>query len=152
DGLAPEIKVLSAADQKRFNAAADKLRQAVKAHQFWLDDILVPNAKGDFRIGAKLYDEKLAFALNSPLSRQEIRSRAEKAFADTRAQMYDIAKGVLAGKPNAPVTPDSPTDGQQQAAIAAALEYAYAEHPKPADFVAACEASVLTATDFLKKK
>lgn len=152
DGLAPEIKVLSAADQKRFNAAADRLRQAVKAHQFWLDNILVPNAKGDFRIGAKLYDEKLAFALNSPLSRQEIRTRAEKAFADTRAEMYGVAKGVLAGKAGAPVTPDNPTDDQQQAAIAAALEYAYVQHPKPEDFVAACEAAVQTSTAFVKTK
>ncbi|MBI3676187.1 MAG: DUF885 domain-containing protein [Proteobacteria bacterium] len=152
DGLMPQTKVLSPADRKRLTAAADRLRQAVNAHQFWLDNILVPNAKGDFRIGAKLYDEKLAFALNSPLSRAEIRKRAEAAFADTRAQMYAIAKGVLAGKAGSPPTPDAPSDAEQQAAIAAALELAYVQHPKPEEFVSACEEAVKTTTAFVKTK
>ena len=41
----------------------------------------VPNAKGDFRIGAEKYDQKLKLALSSSLSRQEI---GERARADRR--------------------------------------------------------------------
>jgi hypothetical protein len=48
----------------RADAAVAGLRKAVAEHQEWLDKTLVPNAKGDFRIGQKLYDQKLQFALN----------------------------------------------------------------------------------------
>ena len=61
------------------------LRKAVAEQQAWLDKTLVPNAKGDFRIGAKLYDQKLQFALTSSLSRAEIKQRAE-AETDARAR------------------------------------------------------------------
>ena len=52
----------------------------------WLDKTLVPNAKGDFRIGQKLYDEKLQFALMSSLSRAEIKQRAEAELKRVRAR------------------------------------------------------------------
>src|SRR5690606_40708317 len=61
------LPILSPAEQARLKAAAEKLRTAAAEHQAWLDGTLVPQAKGDFRLGAKLYDEKLAFALMSPL-------------------------------------------------------------------------------------
>ena len=38
---------------------------------------LVPNAKGEFRVGAELYDQKLKYSLNSSLSRAEIKQRAD---------------------------------------------------------------------------
>ena len=52
--------------------------------QTWLDKTLVPNAKGDFRIGAEKYDQKLKFALSSSLSRQEIGERAPNSSACAR--------------------------------------------------------------------
>ena len=72
-------------------ASLAKARSAVSQHQIWLDKRLLPEAKGDFRLGSALYDQKLAFALFSPLSRQEIRARAESELAATRSAMYDIA-------------------------------------------------------------
>ena len=50
-GLGPD-------DQTRLKAAADKAKAAIAEHQIWIDSQLVPNAKGDFRLGA-LYDDKL---------------------------------------------------------------------------------------------
>jgi len=97
DGLiAPQAGQLPDAERKRLEAAIKTLRAAVAEQQEWLDKTLVPNAKGDFRIGETLYDEKLAFALSSPLSRKEIRTRAEAEITRTRAEMYDIARKVLA--------------------------------------------------------
>ncbi len=94
----------------------------------------MPAAQGDFRLGAELYDAKLRFALVSTLSRQEIRARAQSELIATRADMYSIARSVLAGRPGAPALPESPSPDQQQTAIAAALELAYADRP-PRDAV-----------------
>jgi uncharacterized protein (DUF885 family) len=137
-------------ERTKLEDAAAALKAAVDVHQDWLDKTLVPNAKGDFRIGAKLYDEKLVFALNSPMGRKDIRERAEAQFAATRAAMYDIARGVLAGRKDAPPTPAHPTDGEQQAAIAATLELAYADRPMRDKFVGACEQAVKVATAFVR--
>jgi uncharacterized protein (DUF885 family) len=153
DMILPHANELTGDDRKHLDAAVATLKKAVDDNQTWLDKTLVPNAKGDFRIGQKLYDEKLAFALNSPLTRQEIRQRAEAAIKQTRAEMYDISRKVLAGKPSAPKEmPDAPSDEQQQKAIEAALELAYADRPARDKVVEVAKASTAEATKFAREK
>lgn len=99
DGLiVPHAEELAEADRVRLDAAIAGLRAAVDEQQTWLDETLVPNAKGNFRIGAELYDAKLAFALNSPLDRAEIRRRAEAEMVRVRSDMYAISRDVLGGE------------------------------------------------------
>jgi len=148
--IVPHAKELPEADRVRLEAAIANLRKAVADQQAWIDKTLVPNAKGDFRIGQKLFDEKLAFALDSTLSRQEIRQRAEAEIVRTRAQMYGIARGVLAGKPGAPATPEHPTDAQQQAAIKAALDLAADDRPARDQVVATAKEQLAKATAFVR--
>ncbi|MBA8886495.1 uncharacterized protein (DUF885 family) [Dokdonella fugitiva] len=153
DGLIlPHAKELPDADRQRLEAAAANLRKAVDEQQHWLDTQLVPKAKGDFRIGAERYDAKLAFALNSPLTRQEIRTRAEAALKSTREQMYAIARTVLAGKRKAPALPEHPTDAQQQKAIQAALELAYKDRPARDKVLQTAEDALARATAFVREK
>ncbi len=153
DGLImPHAGELPDADKQKLEAAATALRKAVEDNQTWLDKTLVPNAKGDFRLGEKLYDAKLAFALNSPLSRQDIRQRAEAALESTRTEMYGIARKVLAGKPKAPPMPENPSEDQKQKAIQAALELAYADRPARDKVMDTAEAALANATDFVRTK
>ncbi len=153
DGLImPHAKELPDADRQKLEAAAAALKKAVEDNQTWLDKTLVPNAKGDFRLGQKLYDEKLAFALNSPLGREEIKKRAEAALESTRSEMYGIARQVLAGKKNAPPTPENPSEEQKQKAIQAALELAYADRPARDKVMPTAEGALAKATDFVRTK
>jgi uncharacterized protein (DUF885 family) len=150
--LAPHRSELGAADARRFDAALATLKAAVAEHQSWLDNTLVPNAKGDFRLGPKLYDAKLAFALASPLSRAEIRRRAARALVVTRAEMYGIARTLLAGRGGAPPLPERPTADQQQKAIEAALELAYAKRPSRSGVQAKAAETLALATAFVRAK
>jgi uncharacterized protein (DUF885 family) len=100
--VVPQLNVLSQYDQIQLKTAIAKAKTAVTQHQLWLEKRLLPAAKGDFRIGAALYDAKLRFALVSALSRQEIRSRAEGELSATRAQMYTIARTLLGARPDVP--------------------------------------------------
>ena len=153
DGLImPHANELPDADRQKLEAAVAALRKAVEDNQVWLDKELVPNAEGDFRLGAELYDQKLAFALNSPMGREEIRRRAEAALASTRDEMYGIAKQVLAGKKKAPPTPDNPSEDQKQKAIQAALELAYAERPARDKVMSTAEDALAKATEFVRAK
>ena len=103
--IAPHVKELPDADAQRLQAAIDGLKKAVAEQQAWLDNTLVPNAKGDFRIGAEKYDQKLKFALNSSLSRAEIKR--------VREEIYGIARAMLKDRPDAPGLVDAPSDAQQ---------------------------------------
>lgn len=149
--ITPHIGELPAEDGKRLQAAIDGLKKAVDEQQTWLDKTLVPNAKGDFRIGAELYDQKLKFALNSSLSRAEIGERARAELKRVRQDMYGIAQTVLNGKPGAPALPANPSDEQQQAAIEAALELAYADKPARDKVVDDAKAALAQSTEFVRK-
>jgi uncharacterized protein (DUF885 family) len=150
--LAPHRSELNAADARRFDAALVTLKKAVAEHQKWLDTVLVPQAKGDFRLGAKLYDQKMKYALVSNLTRPEIKARATAALVDTRAQMYALARKVLTDKPGAPALPDHPTAAQQQAGIEAALALTYAQRPARDGLMAKAKNTLAQATDFVRAK
>ncbi|MEP6632875.1 MAG: DUF885 domain-containing protein [Luteimonas sp.] len=150
--ITPNAGQLSGEDRKQLDAAVDGLKKAVAEQQTWLDKTLVPNAKGDFRIGQKLYDEALEFSLNSVLTRAEIKQRAESELKRVRDEMYGIAQTVLKDKPNAPPMPETPSDDQRQAAIEAALEMAYADRPARNAVVDAAKQALAKATEFVRSK
>lgn len=150
--IAARVATLPTADQEPLRASMARARSALSQHQIWLEKRLVGEAAGDFRLGAKLYDEKLAFALFSPLSREEIRTRAEAELVATRAAMYGIAREVLKGKRGAPPLPEKPNAAQEQQAIRAALELANAERPARDGVLAAARAALADTTRFVREK
>jgi uncharacterized protein (DUF885 family) len=150
--IVPAADQLQGEERARLDAAVASLRAAVDEHQAWLDGTLVPNAAGDFRIGAELYDQQLVFALNSSLSRAEIRERAEAELARVRDEMYAVARTVLKDRPGAPALPEQPDEAQRQAAIEAALELTYAERPGRDEVVDFAKHTLDVATDFVRAK
>ncbi|HVI33643.1 DUF885 domain-containing protein [Phenylobacterium sp.] len=141
--IANDLSGLTAAEQARFKAAEAGLRAAVAEHQAWIDKTLVPQAKGDFRLGAKLYDQKLAFALMSPMSRAQIRAAGEAALKAARAEMYALSKNILGA--SAPA-------GDEQKVIEAALELSYRDHAPRDGVVEMARGSIDQATRFVREK
>lgn len=127
--VVPQMAGLPEGQQERLKAAIAQARTAIGQHQIWLEKKLLPAAKGDFRLGAALYDAKLRFALDSPMSRQDIRAKADAELKRARGEMYDVARAVLAGRSDAPPLPVMPNPEEQQTVIVAALELAYGQHP-----------------------
>jgi uncharacterized protein (DUF885 family) len=127
--VVPQLGTLPEAQRAQLETAIAHARTAVAQHQIWLEKKLLPAAGGDFRLGATLYDAKLRFALDSPLTRQEIRARADSELKRARSEMYEISRAVVAGRSDAPPLPVMPNASEQQAAIAAALELAYEQRP-----------------------
>ena len=150
--IIPEIGALSTAEQEQLNAAIEIAKDAVADHQTWLEEELLPRAAGDFRIGAELYDTKLAFALNSPLSRKEITARAEQEYENVRNEMYEVSKSVYLKKHPYTSFPDDPEESYKQAIIRAALEDAYKELPPPDGIVAVARQQLQQAIDFVVEK
>jgi uncharacterized protein (DUF885 family) len=150
--IKPNVDKLDGADRAALEAAIAQAQRAVAEQQRWIEGTLLPNARGDFRVGEKLFDAELAFALLSPLDRAEIRRRAEAELKRVREEMYGVARQVLAGRPGAPALPEQPTPEEQQKAIAAALELAAAERPPRDKVVDFARDSLQRATEFVRAR
>jgi uncharacterized protein (DUF885 family) len=148
----PQMAVLAAEGQARLQAAIETARAAIEEQQAWLEDDLLPHAAGEFRLGAALYDRKLAFSLNSPLGRREVQARAEHEYQRVRHEMYLIARDVYAGQHPYTYFPDDPDEAFKQAIVRAALEKAYQHLPPQDGIVDAAKAALEQASDFVVEK
>ena len=148
----PHLDQLGKAARGRLEAAMKIARAAVDRHQEWLEKDVLPQAAGDFRIGPELFDRKLAFTLNSPLSRAEIRKRAESELKRVREQMYEISKGVHLKKHPEHEFPAQPDEAHKQETIQGALELAYADKPARDAVVKTARESLVEIEAFVRKR
>ena len=147
--IVPEMGALSVEGQAQLSAAIEVAKDAVADHQAWLEEELLPRAAGNFRIGAELYDTKLAFALSSPLNRKDITARAEQEYEAVRNEMYEVAKTVYLEKHPYTSFPDSPDEAYKQTIIRAALEQAYSVLPPRDGIVDIAKQQLQQAIDFV---
>lgn len=148
----PHLDRLPAEQRERLVQAMATARDEVKKHQEWLELELLPKAAGEFRLGERLYDQKLALTLQTAMTRQQVRARAERQLHELRERMYTIARGVYQqGHPHTKF-PAHPSKAYKQAIIRACLELAYAERPSPDRIVEEATAALERATAFIREK
>jgi uncharacterized protein (DUF885 family) len=150
--ILPHRAAISVELGARLDAAIATASEALDEHQDWLEDELLPQAKGDFRIGARLFDEKLKYTLNSSLGRRQIRLRAENEYVAVRNEMYTVAREVYAGVHPYASFPDEPDDAFKQVIIRAALEQAYRDLPEPDAIGDVARKNLEQATDFVRER
>lgn len=148
----PHLELLSEKEKTRLREAMATARAAVERQQVWLEKELLPNAAGDFRLGPRLFDEKLAFTFQTPLTRDEIRDRSRRELEVVRGEMYKTAQEVYKKKHPYTQFPEKPAPEYRQAIIRAALEMAARDAPLPDAVVDTAKSSLVTATEFVKKK
>ena len=76
----------------RVTSASDAAIGAVDSFSVWLRDELLPDADGDFRLGAELYDRKFHHALKATITPDELEARAAKSYDEVRAEMLRLAR------------------------------------------------------------
>jgi uncharacterized protein (DUF885 family) len=148
----PNLGELQKKQRDRLERAMADAKAAVEEHQQWLETELLPDARGDFRLGSQLYDQKLAFVLNTPLTRSEIRQRAEKELGLVRDQMYSISQQIYKEKYPYTEFPPNPSPAYKQALIRSCLELAYREIPQPDEIVETAKHSLELTTAFVREK
>lgn len=148
----PQLAALAENDRARLKRAIATAREAIETHQTWLEKELAPKAAGDFRLGPRLFDEKLGFTLQTPLSRDEIRDRARRDLDRVRDEMYRTAQDVYRKKHPYTHFPDDPSREYRQAIIRAGLEIAASDAPRPDAVVDTAKASLESAAAFVRKK
>ena len=148
----PELGRLPGDQRARLQRTMATARTAVKEHQQWLETELLPNASGDFRLGRERYDRKLAFTLKTPLTRAQVRQRAERELDRVRDAMYRISQTVYKEKHPYTKFPAEPSAAYKQAIVRACLEIAYLDAPKADAMVQTAKESLELCTDFVRKR
>ena len=111
----------------------------------------MPQAKGEFRLGPALYDQKMKFALVSDITRPALKAKALAAMSATRAEMYALSRKVLAGRTDLAL-PDAPSPAQQQLVIEEALKLSYAKRPSRERLEQRARETTAEATEFVRAK
>lgn len=148
----PRLEVLEAPERERLTAAMAMAREAVEAHQRWLEQELTPAAAGDFRIGAELFDRKLAYTLQSTMDRAEIGRRARAEVESAREQMYQVSRTIYREQNPYTAFPEEPSPEYRQAIIRAALEVVYRERPQRGEIVATARQFLDQSSAFVRER
>jgi len=148
----PRLGALAPALRDRLERALASAGAAIEEHQAWLEKELLPRAAGELRLGAGLYDQKLAFMLQSTLSRQDILQRAQSELARVREEMYGLSKDVYLKEHSYTRVPANPSAEYKQAVVRAALEVAYRETPEADKLVDRAREALEAATRFVKER
>lgn len=137
---APELRAEVAPAQAKAIAA-------LAAYKQWLKDDLLPRSTADFRLGEKLYRQKLHFALGSDLTPEVILTRAEAELARTTDLMYATAQPLyLKIFPTA----DAATLADRSRVIKAVLDHLSEKSLTDETIVGRATEILKSATDFVR--
>lgn len=75
--------------------AQEKAIKALEDYGAWLEKDLLPRSNADFRLGEEKFRQKLRFALESQLSKEEILKRGMADLKETQDRMFQIAQPLF---------------------------------------------------------
>ena len=150
--LKPRLGDLAGDERRRVEDSIEVARRAVARHQKWLESELLPNAKGDPRLGAERYAEKFGYELFTTVPPAQFRKRAERQLADLHTQMYVLAKRIQLGRAPGTKFPKKPSAEEKRALIRSCLEIAYADRPERDGVVASANQSLEITTKFVRER
>jgi uncharacterized protein (DUF885 family) len=145
----PAMESLNDSLKVRLGQAMKTAGDAVHKHESWIKQTLIPQASGSFRIGKELFATKLRFTLNTPLSREEVKSLAESEFKRVRREMYQVSQDIYSKQNPYTQYPLSPSEEYIQSIIRAALEVTYQDRPQRDQIPEVARAQVEAANKFI---
>jgi uncharacterized protein (DUF885 family) len=136
DTAAEEAGALDdAALRDEVRAAAEIGRGAIRGFSDWLRDDLLPDAAGDFRLGADLYAQKFGHSLKTDMTPAELEQRAASAYDEVRAEMLRLARELWPASMG-----DEPLPDDEGRTVRSVLDAIAAEHPRADELLDFCRA------------
>ena len=126
-----------AAETPQFSAlkqAAGPVIAALKAYQQFLENELLPRAKGEWRLGKEKFAQKLEHELNAGISAAEVLRDAETEADRVEGEMYVIARQLWAKTLPSKALPADDAAGRR-ATIRQVLDQVSREHGRVEDLV-----------------
>jgi uncharacterized protein (DUF885 family) len=128
-------------------AAADEATEATETYIAWLRDELLPDATGDFRLGAELYERKFPLALGTRLTPDALEVRASAAFAQVRGEMVRLARELWPAWIG-----DEPMPADEGTLVRRVLDAIAAEHPREDELLDWCSAENGRIEAFIRER
>jgi uncharacterized protein (DUF885 family) len=140
-----------AAASSPLKAPSVKVLAALKDYQQFLEEDLLPRAKGDWRIGKEPFAKKLELELDAGLTAEQVLQDAETEFTHVERDMYVIARQLWSRTyPNKALPPDD-VEGRR-ATIMLVLAELNKNHGKPENLVKDVKNTVTQIKMFIKEK
>jgi uncharacterized protein (DUF885 family) len=135
--------------RSELKAAGAKVAAVLRDYQQFLEDDLLPRAKGDWRLGKERFLRKLELELDAGLTAEQVLRDAETEFERVERDTYVIARQLWSTAfPGKPLPPDD-ADGRR-ATIQDVLAHFNKEHGKPEELVRDAKAAVARIKTFIK--
>ena len=128
----------------RVEAAQRVALTALREHQAWLENHLLPLSHGDFRLGPALYRRKLFFTLESSLTAEELAQRAQTDLDKTHWEMARVARPLYRDLLHA-----SPDGLKDSVVCKAVLDRLADDRPDSSNIVELARDSLRRATEFV---
>jgi uncharacterized protein (DUF885 family) len=141
DLILTQASVLGPDDSARLAKAAEAAKAAIAEHQTWIDQTLVPNARGDFRYGP-LYDKQLRYSISAETPRAELLATARADADAIREEMFEICAKLT----------DAKAGPDKLATIKAGMAIAARDRPDRARVIAEATRTLEEATTFCRQK
>jgi uncharacterized protein (DUF885 family) len=129
----------------------DRAVKVLESFQAFLEQDLLPQSTGDFRLGRELFEKKLRYTLESDLSPEEIVKRAEQELSNVRQRMFELAQPL-----HAQMFPGHKhgQTGQQleNQIIKEVLDSIAYDHPAKDELLTACRQDLKEQEDFVRQK
>lgn len=135
--------------------AEQAARRALDAFSTYLSDEVMPRARGEGRLGERLFAAKLRHTLASDLTPAQLRDSAKAEYARVRSEMLELARRMWPALVPAQPMPDERSAGSARAAedqlVRTVLERVAREHRQPDELLAFCQEEVARIEEFCRQ-
>lgn len=140
----PEIEAL----QGRLRAAAATAGDALQSYDRYLNDVVLPAADGEGRLGPERYAEKLAYALGDPeMTVEHVLASAERQFGTVRAALARSAAALWAT-----VRPGEPMPTDPDELTRTMLDHVGRDHSGPDELLQVARAALVRIEAFCRSR
>ena len=117
----------------------------IEAYGKWLEKDLLPRSTGDFRIGDEKFRKKLAYALDSDITKEELLQSAEEDLKKTQNALYETALPLFRKYfPNI-------DDAGKKEVIKGVLDKLAEDHPTNETIIDLAKKTTETTTQFVRE-
>jgi uncharacterized protein (DUF885 family) len=131
--------------------AAKPVAACLKEYQKYLEEDLLPQSKGDWRLGKEKFARKLELELDAGLSADQVLQEAETEFSRVERDMYVIARQLWSREFPGKALPPDDLDGRRDT-ISQVLAKLNQEHGTPESLVKDAQLTVAKIKAFIKEK
>ncbi len=125
--------------------------QVLREYQTFLETVVLPQAKGDWRLGKSKFFRKLELVLDVGLTADEVLAEADTEFLRVQRDMYVVARQLWSRYfPGKPLPPDDATGRRET--IALVISAVSKEHGQPEALILDARATVANIKTFIREK